>query len=218
MRTLSSTLAAAQRASPQIPRIGVIVRDKTPRLVDIGMQGSAAQNVQADMCTADDGTTIVIAALDTSGNVRIGRVTASPATWGNWPAYSSGYSTIHTGALAWGSGGDVAISLNGSTLRVFFVQQVGGFYSLRCRESTDQGATWGSAIDVLTGNFDSSWCLASAGNDDVFFSRDPFVEAVYHMKKSGGSWGSSTSLGNLVSSGSQYEVIGGLAALWTASG
>ena len=56
MRTISSTLAAAQRVSPQRPRVALIVRDKTPRVVDVGMQGSTALNVQSDMCVADDGS------------------------------------------------------------------------------------------------------------------------------------------------------------------
>jgi len=69
MRSVSAGLLAAQRVSPQRPRVRVLVRDKQPRAVLVGRQGTA--DVCSSACTVQAGNKIVVAALDAAGCIRV---------------------------------------------------------------------------------------------------------------------------------------------------
>jgi len=220
MRTITSTLLAAQRVSPQRPRVRLLVRDKQARFTWIGTQAYSA--VQASACVV--GSTIVVAALDSSGNVRVRLVTdpsildptGSPSA--GWGHYTGGYTLVATGALGFGNG-DVAVSNNGGTLRLFYVK--GDGTEVLCRESTDDGVTWGAEATVKAvsgGGASYRYCLASAGNDDVFwcFSRSGY-RYVYYRKKSGGVWGSEVALLPLTETSGEFNNCGGLTAVWVSS-
>jgi hypothetical protein len=217
MRTLSATLLAAQRETAQRPRVRLLIRDKQARFAWIGSQ--AVAEVQSAVCVTSDGAAIVVAALDTSGKVWVRRVTdptqldptGDPGLgWGHWP---TAYTEVCSGALAWDHG-DVAISDNSGTLRVFYVKSDGA--EILCRESTDGGVSWGTAETVkalAAGGASYSYKLASAGQDDAFwcFSRAGY-RYVYYRKKLGGAWGSEKQLGDL--SDGEFIHCGGLATVW----
>jgi hypothetical protein len=219
MRTLTATLEAAQRSSAQRPRVRVLVRDKQARFTWIGSQ--AVAEVQSAMCVTSDGTTIVVAALDTSGKVWVRRVTDAAVLdptgdpglgWGHWP---SAYTEVCSDALAWDHG-DIAVSDNAGTLRIFYVKSDGS--EILCRESSDGGVTWGAADTVkalAAGGASYDYNLASAGQDDVFwcFSRSGY-RYVYYRAKSGGAWGTEKHLQYLLASGGEFGNCGGLAAVW----
>jgi len=222
MRALTGTLEAAQRAvSGQMPRCRLLVRDKQARFVWLGTAG--VSNAQSALCLAADGTTIIAVALDTGGKVWVRRVTdpalvdpMNPTLY--WGTFSAGFAEICTDALAWGHG-DVAVSLNGSTLRVFYVKSDGA--EILCRESADHGVTWGDAATVkalAAGGASYYFYLASAGQDDCFwaFSRAGY-RYVNYRKKAGGAWGCEVSLSDLAETGGEFNNCFGIAVSWWAA-
>jgi hypothetical protein len=222
MRTLTPTLETAQRERPQRPRLRCIIRDRQARFSYIGAQ--AHPEVQQDLCLCSDGSTIIIVALDTSGEISYRKVTdptsldptGDPgAGWGQW---DGDWTSICTDALAFDHG-DVAISLNSSTLRVFYIKSDAS--AVLCRESTDDGATWGSAVTVksLAGASvnDDHW-LATAGNQDVLWARDKSGDRyIYFRTYSGGSWGSEQSLAAMFRTGGEFTACGGIHSIYNSS-
>jgi hypothetical protein len=170
MRTLTETLRAARRTTPQQPRVRCLIRDKQPRLLHIGDEGP--QDCQVDMCTADDGALVVVK-LNTSGHVHSKRVT-SPHSWGQDGDWDNAWTQVTTMAYAWHDtandrSGDVCISNNDGTLRLFYISSGGD--DIKCQESEDDGVTWGSAYYVkTTGYREDQWWLASSGNDDLWWT------------------------------------------------
>jgi len=170
MRTLSDTLRAAQRATPQVPRVRCLIRDRQPRILPIGDEGPS--DCQVDMCETGDGKLVVVM-LDTSGVVRAKRVTA-PGTWGQSGDWDDSWTTVESAAYPWhqtpsGDCGDVCISNNNGTLRIFYISAGGD--DIKVRESADHGASWGSASYVLqTGYRQDQWWLASSGHDDCWWT------------------------------------------------
>lgn len=222
MRTLTGTLEAAQRAvSGQMPRCRLLVRDKQARFEWLGSGG--VSNAQSALCVASDGTTIIVVALDTAGKVWVRRVTdpsvldpLNPTLY--WGVFSAGFTEICADALAW-EHGDVAVSLNGSTLRLFYVKSDGT--EILCRESADDGASWGAAATVKAlsaGGVAYYFFVASAGRDDCFwaYSRSGY-RYVYYRKKDGGAWGTEKSLADLAETGGEFNNCYGLAVQWWAA-
>lgn len=212
MRTVSSGLLAAQRLTTQRPRVQVIIRDKQPRFVSVGSVES--KNRQNDGCLNGAGDVFMVS-LDGSGVVRYRTVT-DPSTMsggaGGWGTQSADWTQITTGALAAGLG-DVAISLQGSTLRVFYILADGS--ELVCRDSSDSGSTWGAEVTV------KSWagagadptkqhCVSSPGNDAVFYARCVAGERYVYFRKLNGSWGSEQSLRTMYRTEGEFAEIGGI--------
>ena len=214
MRSVSATLLAAQRVSPQWPKVQVLIRDRQQRFSYLG--GSTFPDVQTSMCVNTTGASLVVVALDTSGVIRR-RVVTKPTLWSGWGTYTSSWASVCTDALVWPYG-DVAISLNGSTLRLFYIAHDGS--EIRMRTSTDAGVTWSSASTVRSfvgGSATNYYYLASAGHDDLFFAWDKSGDHyVRYIGYSGGAWGTETGLSALYRTGGQFVFCGGLAAAWDA--
>ncbi len=220
---MSETLEAGQRVvSGQVPRVRVIVRDKQGRFTWVGNEGT--DYVHTSMCVAADGK-IVVAALDSSGVIRVRRVTdpssmplAGGAAGGDgWGVYPDDYTQVVTGVMAFPHG-DVAISNNSGTLRLFYMRSDGT--KIYSRESTDNGASWGGVVDVktLAGGVTYLYKLASAGHDDVFwcYSRAGY-RYVYYRKKAEGAWGSEVRLDAITETYGEFNNCYGLTAVWWAA-
>lgn len=220
MRTVSEGLLAGQRGASQKPAVGLVVRDKLPRFTYIGAQSYAA--AQSAACVV--GSVVVVAALDVGGYVRVRRVTdpsildptADPGSGWGW--YSLDYQQVASGALAWPLG-DVCLSLNGSTLRLFYVK--GNGTEVLVKESADAGQTWSASATVCTiwgGGAGYRVRLASAGNNDIWYTIGREGYRYIHMGiKSGGAWGGFKHVQYLMETGGEYGSCYGLAALYDAS-
>jgi hypothetical protein len=222
MRSLTPTLEAAQRGGTQQPRVRCLVRDRQARFAYIGAQ--AFPEVQNDLCLCSDGETVIVVALDTAGVIRCRKVTdptyLNPSGeaglgWGWW---SGDWTPICSDALGWDKG-DVAISLNSSTLRMFYVKADGS--AVLCRESTDDGEAWGAAVTVksLSGASPTyEHRLCSAGNEDVFWCRNRSGDRYVYFRKYAGGWGSEQSLAAMYRTGGEFSACGGLSAIYNSTG
>ncbi len=210
MRTLTATLEAAQRANSQAPAVRVEIRDKQPRWRQWSLQ--QAYDVQMACCAYGSG--IAVAILDADGDIWF-KLVAYGGSWQEWPGT---YTEVFTSALVWPHG-DVAISNNSGTLRIFFILHDGT--QVQCIESTDGGATWGAAVSVkslVSSAATDYFKLASAGQNDVFWARDKSgYRYVYYRKFEGGAWGSEVPLLTLCETGGEYGHCGGLGAFYSAS-
>jgi len=213
MRVVTSSLLAAQRLATQLPRVRVLVRDKQVRVADLAFYDTI--NAQAAACVF--GTSVLAVALDAAGGVWV-RVVTDPTAgdplaggelvgWGHW---QEGWTQIVAGALAWPNG-DVAVSNNSGTLRVFYV--AGGGASILCVESAD-GVSWGAPVTVKSvagGGATYLYKLASAGQNDVLwcFSRSGY-RYVYYRRYAGGAWGTEKCLTSITETGGEFNNCGGL--------
>lgn len=223
MRTLTPTHLAAQRLCTQSPRLRLIVRDRQPRFSSVGTAG--AYDVQCSECAAADGT-ILIAALDTNGAIRLRRVsdpssldpTGDPAV--GWGLYPAGYTLLVAagGALAWPNG-DLCLSNHSGTLRLFYVKADGT--TLLEQTSTDSGQTWSapSTVRAVDGGAPGyRFHLASGGKDDLWYTLERTGYRYISVGLwSGGAWGSWTTVSSLMETGGEYENCYGLSVVWNAS-
>lgn len=219
MRTLTATHLAAQRSSTQSPRVRLIVRDKQPRFSSVGTAG--AVDAQCSECVS--GSTILIAALDTSGAIRLRAVTdpssldptGDPAV--GWGLYPAGYTTLVApgGALPWPSG-DLLLANHSGTLRLTYIKADGT--ELLERVSNDGGSTWSapSSVRAISGGAPGyRFHLASGGKDDLWYTLERAGYRYIHVGTwSAGAWGSWTTLSSLMETGGEYENCYGLSVAW----
>lgn len=223
MRTLTASHLAAQRLSTQSPRVRLVVRDKQPRFSVIGTAGPA--DVQCSECAVASGS-LLIAALDTSGCIRLRQVTAptsldptgDPAV--GWGLYPAGYTVLVAadGALA-RPNGDLCLSNHSGTLRLAYVKPDGT--ELLERTSTDGGQTWSAPSTVRAVPGGAPGCryhLAAGGKDDLWYTLQRsgyrYICVGYYT---GGTWGSWTTVHSLMETGGEYENCYGLSVIWSAS-
>ncbi len=219
MRVVSESLLAAQRLSTQRPRARVLVRDKQPRMVAVGSQ--AIESVACSACTSQAGDKIVTAVLDGTGCIRVRDVTnptvlSAGQGWGSYPA---DYTQVVAAAGALGvPAGDIAISENGGTLRIFYVKADGT--EILTISRADAGGSWSSPATVgavAGGSAVHVYHLAAGGHDDVWMTRDePGAQRVY-MSRLDGTWGGWISVADLVEGGGEYETFYGMSVVWDAA-
>ncbi len=222
MRTLTTTLLAAQRVHPQSPRVRVLVRDKQPRFALIGTAG--ATDAQCAECVS--GSTTIVAVLATTGRIMVRRVTDRSTldptgdAGAGWGLYTGGYTQVVAagGALGWPLG-DVAISNNSGTIRLFYIKADGT--EVLSITSTDAGATWGSPATVRAvdgGAASYPFHLASAGHDDLWYTveREGY-RYLYVGYYSGGAWGGWTHVQYIMETGGEYENFYGLSVVWNST-
>lgn len=214
MRTLTTTLEAAQRSAAQVPAVRVLVRDKQARFSAVGT--GELMPAQSAMCATNNGM-FVVATLYASGQLRVRRV-VDPGDWSSWGSWPSGFSLLVSEALPTPLG-DVALSNNAGVLRLFYVGGTDGkIYAL---ESTDNGETWSAAYEVVApwGRSTSyAYKLASAGRDDLWYTVcRPGYRYIYMMQKVDGAWGSVKHVQYLMETGGEYSNCYGLSAQWDAA-
>nr|MBC7245517.1 hypothetical protein [Chloroflexota bacterium] len=212
MRTITETLAEAQRDGTQKPAVRVFVRDKWPRFSVVG--GLAQGFAIGAVCQASDGS-VVACGVNAAGQVRVTRVT-SPSSFAGWGAFYS-WTLLTSSALPWPKG-DVALSVNSGVLRLFYVDEEG---YIKCFESTDNGVSWGSSQLVHTPWGRTSqyhYKLASGGNNDCWYTIErPGYRYIYMGVKSGGSWGGWKHVQYLMETGGEYEHCYGLAVVYDSA-
>jgi hypothetical protein len=187
MRTLTTTLAAAVRATGRQPAVQLRLADDKEHYSVFRNDSPAKPAAGCAAVVASDGS-LVRAALFSNGgtanaDLAVQRIT-DPAQASQWTTWT----TLVAGSCE--SAQPLALSLNpGAVLRLFYGDGPSAAASIKLFESTDNGVSWTGPSTVFAGTA-SLFYLASAGNDDLFACRNSAAGAwdVQFFKRSGGVW------------------------------
>ena len=138
MRSLSSALLAAQQSASAEPHVDVLVENSVRgiRRLDFAHLDATAHTIARHGAAVPGDASITRVRVE-SGAVKQQRV-ANPAT-GPWNTWNN---------LATGMGAYVACAAKGSRVAVVYLDAAGT--GIKLRESTDNGATYGSEVAVTT--------------------------------------------------------------------
>jgi hypothetical protein len=179
MRTLPAALLVAQNSASSVPYVKVAVSDRIGGIRRLGWSqlytGSEPDGYHAATMPGDGS---LIRARTASGRVYYQRVTTpgSGSNFGSW-------TDLEAAAAA-----GVALCADGSRVLLFFVDPNGS--SLKIRESTDNGATLGSAVTVANAAGAVTWLAADVKSNGDALLLYSVGATVYTVKRAGGTWGS----------------------------
>jgi hypothetical protein len=182
MRTLSSTLLAAQKSSACLPYVKVDIVDRVSGIVRLHW---------ARLCSGSEPDFHHAAAMPSDGSLLRARV--DPNTYQLYrqrvasPAPGSDFSPW-TAVCTVSSASGIALAGRGSRVLLFYVDT--DQRTIRVRESTDYGAAFGSAVSLTTAGATVGWLAAAINNSDVVCLFYSVAGTVYAVKRTGGSWGS----------------------------
>jgi hypothetical protein len=195
MQSLTATLLAEQKKARNKPIFQVLASDflgPLPRLTWSELYtDSQDDQPHAMVICADDS---IVRVCSDSGSARHQRVT-DPLTASQWSTWTGGMGTCSTM-------GQMALATSGSKVWWFYISA--SDQVLYCRESSDYGASWGSAaaVHICTGTYqlESVAVAHRSGSDAIVFysTRDTAVASSCHLcvrKQTSGAWGSATSWG-----------------------
>ena len=141
MRTLSAALLAAQRAASREPYVAVVAENSIAgmRRLDFTLLNSTANTIgKHDVCVAGDGSVTRVRS-DNAGNLLRQRNTT--------PGTGSGYAAACT-TFAAGKGNQIACAAKGARVVIVYVDAAAT--AIKLIESTDNGATYGGEVAVVT--------------------------------------------------------------------
>lgn len=182
MRSLSPTLLAAQKEASTVPFIEVKVSDRIASLTRLRWErlysGSELDRHHAAVMPGDG--SLLRARVEGAGlALRYQRVTS--------PGPSSDFSTwTNLNAVA---DAGVALAASGANVLLAFVPPISS--SIQVRESTDNGATYGTSVTVVGGGTGIGWIAAALKSDGTALLVYSAGSTVYTLKRSSGVWGSS---------------------------
>jgi hypothetical protein len=192
MRTLTSTLAAAQKQASSRPYVravfsdqhGAVSRLRFNRLYD----GSEGEYYSAATCPADG--SLVRARIDPATKVLYTQRVASPGPGSDFSQWASHGTVSASGA--------VALAASGTSVFLFYVDA--DTLTLKQKQSTDSGASFGSATTVATAASAVTYLAAAIapGGDRALFWTVGAV--VWKSRFSGSSWGTPAAWTNTVHS------------------
>ena len=178
MRSLTSTLLAAQKSASGSPFVRVQVRERIGNIVRLRWErlytGSEPDTYHALTVPGDAS---LVRARVASGTLYYQRV-AGPGPGSDFSSWTS------LGSVAQA---DVALASRGSTVLLFYVDTDG--VTIRVRESQDYGATLGSPVTVATAAGAVGWLAAALKSDGTALLLYSVGGTVYAVKRSGGTWG-----------------------------
>jgi hypothetical protein len=93
-----------------------------------------------------------------------------------------------TGVCTVSSASGIALASRGSRVLLFYIDT--DQRTIQVRESTDYGATFGSAVPITTAGAAVGWLAAAINPSDVACLFYSVGGTVYAVKRTGGSWGS----------------------------
>jgi len=204
MRNLTSTLLAAQKKARGTPCFKLYISDR------LGMQyrhhweqlySDGVDDYPHAMVIAGDES--IVRVLSDNGTAKYQRVT-DPTVGAQWESWTGGMGTCSTGY-------QMALCASGVYVWWFYIDSTAQI--LYCRESSDYGASWGSAVTVHScsgTNYLESVAGAVSGGTDliVFYSKFDSSTApsahLYRRKRTSGAWGSATSWGKAA----HYQIRG----------
>jgi hypothetical protein len=199
MRTLSSTLLAAQKSSSRLPYVKLEIKDRIAGITRLSWQR---------LYTGSEPDFHHAAAMPGDGSLTRARVDPSTAQLYRQrvtnPGQGSDFSAW-TAVCSVSSASGIALVSRGSTVLLFYAgtdQQ-----TIHCRESTDYGATFGDAVTVTTAGSAVGWLAAAINAGNVVCLFYSVSGTVYNIKRTNGTWGSPSAWTNSAS------VIAGIACV-----
>lgn len=182
MRTLSSTLLAAQKSSARLPYVKVEILDRVSgitRLHWARLYTGSEPDFHHAATMPGDGS-LVRARVDPASNQLYRQRVASPGSGSDFSPW--------TVVCTVSSASCIALAGHGSRLLLFYVDT--DQRTITVRESTDYGATFGSATPITTAGATVGWLAAALNNSDVVCLFYSVGGTVYAVKRTGGTWGS----------------------------
>ncbi|MBM3156957.1 MAG: hypothetical protein FJ004_06695 [Chloroflexi bacterium] len=182
MRTLSSTLLAAQKSGTRLPYVKLEIRDRVAGITRLSWQrlytGSEPDFHHAATMSSDGSLTRARVAPSTNQLYRQ-RVT-SPGQGSDFSAW--------TAVCSVSSASGIALASRGSAALLFYADT--DQQTIYCRESTDCGATFGDPTQVTTASSGVGWLAAAINPGNAVCLFYSVGSAVYAVKRTGGTWGS----------------------------
>lgn len=192
MRMLSATLLAAQKSASAQPYMKVTVADRIAGVSRLGWSRFYS-GAEPDFYHA--------ATMPSDGSLaraRVGNISpfwlyvqhvASPGPGSDFSQWSS--------FVQVSSGSGVAVASKGANVILFFVDANG--QTIKCAESNDNGATFGSPITILTATGTVEWLAADYNGGGVVALFYSVGGVVYVVKRTGESWGTPAAWTNSLS-------------------
>ncbi|TET38927.1 MAG: hypothetical protein E3J65_04555 [Dehalococcoidia bacterium] len=182
MRNLSSTLLQAQKSSARLPYIKVEVVERVGGVTRLSWSrlytGSEDDFYHAATLPGDG--SLLRARVDPNSYLLYLQRVANPGPDSNFGSWSE--------IAAVSSVSGIALSSSGSTVLLFYVGS--DQRTIYVRESNDNGASFGSAIAVVTASSAVGWLAADFGSEGVVTLFYSVGGTVYAIRRSNGSWGS----------------------------
>ena len=192
MRSLSGTLAAAQKQPSAQPHVSAVFSDyhgDVSRLRFQRLHSGSEGDYFSAVTVAGDGS-LVRARIDPSTKVLYTQRVTTPGPGSDFSAWTS------HGAVS--AGGAVALASAASSVWLFYVDA--DTVTLKVKESADNGASYGSATTVATAGAAAVYLSAavSLGGDRVLFWT--VGATVWSSRFNGGSWAAAAAWTNNVAS------------------
>ncbi|MBI4289769.1 MAG: hypothetical protein HY671_15240 [Chloroflexi bacterium] len=203
MRSLSSTLLAAQRGVSAQPYVKVTVEERVGGVVRLSWSRLYSGS-EPDFYHA--------ATLPGDGSLVRARVGNASPYWVYVqrvinPGPGSDFSPWSSFAQTSGSSG-IAVASQGATVLLFFVDSDG--LTVKCAQSDNYGASFGSPSAILTAAGAVGWLAADFNGSGVAALFYSVGGMVYVVKRTGGSWGAPTAWTN------SLAAVNGLACAYAA--
>lgn len=182
MRILSSTLLAAQKSTSRLPYVKVEILDRIAgitRLPWARLYAGSEPDFHHAAAMPGDGS-LIRARVDPASYQLYRQRVASPSP-------SSDFSPW-TGVCTVSSASGIALASRGLRVLLFYVDT--DQKTIRVRESTDYGATFGSAVPITTAGATVGWLAAAINPSDVVCLFYSVGGTAYAVKRTGGTWGS----------------------------
>ncbi len=222
MRALNSALLAAQKSPSAVPYVQVNIRERIGNIARLAWErlytGSEGDNFHA-ATVPGDGSLIRARIEPTTGQLCIQRVIdpGPGKDFGSWTSLATVSSTA-----------GIALASDGADVLLFYVDS--DDVTVRLRESTNYGGSFGSPITVAAASGPVGWLAADLKSDGTALLLYSVGAVVYAVKRSGGVWGSAVAWSNSVASiaglaccySSDFNVVvagtdaSGTANVWTA--
>jgi len=182
MRTLSSTLLAAQKSNSRLPYVKMEILDRVAEITRLNwarLYTGSEPDFHHAAAMPGDGS-LVRARVDPASYQLYRQRVASPAPGSDFSPW--------TAVCPVSSASGIALASRGSRVLLFYVDT--DLRTITVRESTDYGATFGSAVPITTAGAAVGWLAAAINNNDVVCLFYSVGGTVYAIKRTGGTWGS----------------------------
>ena len=189
MRTLPAALLAAQRNASAVPYVKLEVTDRlagVPRLRWERLYTGSEDDYHHAVTMPADGS--LIRTRVSAANVLYLQRVISPGPSSDFSAWTS------LGGVSDASG--VALTSLGTTVLLFYVDT--DRRTIKVKESTNSGQSFGSAVTVLTAASDVGRLAAGVNASGVVALFFTLAATVYVVKRTSGSWGSPSAWTNSV--------------------
>ena len=188
MRTLSSTLLAAQQSPSSVPYLKIEIADKVAGVTRLNwsrLYSGSEPDFHHGATMPGDGS-LLRARVDPSGYQLYRQRVAGPGPGSDF----SPWTAVCTVSSASG------IALASRSFRVLLFYADTDQRTILVRESTDYGATFGSPTTIAVAAATVGWLTADINASDVACLFYSVGGTVYAVKRTGGSWGSPSAWAN----------------------